>query len=293
MNSKNNQLLYRAVLRILRPLVRMLLRNGIPFGEFAEIAKRAYVQSAAEDFSLDGRKCTDSRVAIMSGLTRKEVKRLREMADTAEIVSDHAKQNCNRAARVISGWVRDNEFHDENGATATLPLDSKEHSKARASFTDLVKLYSGDVPVRAVLDELIRVGAVVQYRDGRVGLVKRAYLPEGDNAQQIHILGEDVSALLRTIDHNIANDKPQLFQRTLTYDNVPVEALAMWRDTASSQSQRFLEKLDHILRPLDRDPGADGPPGRQAQAVCAPGWEFFSLKSPSKLPTRGWANNGQ
>lgn len=258
MSPKNDQILYRAILRILRPLVRLLLRNGIPFGEFAECAKRAYVQSAVEDFGIEGRKTTDSRVAIMSGLTRKEVKRLRELEDPSEIVSEAAKQNCNRAARVISGWVRDNEFHDESGATATLPLESEDG----CSFSALVKLYSGDVPVRAVLDELIRVGAVVQYRDGRVDLVKRAYLPEGDNAQQVHILGEDVSALLETIDRNIANDNRQpLFQRTLTYDNVPEEALPMWRETASKQSQRFLEKLDHLLTPLDRDLSSGGPKG--------------------------------
>lgn len=272
MSPKNDQLLYRALLRILRPLVRLMLRNGIPFGEFSECAKRAYVQSAVEDFVIEGRRTTDSRVAIMTGLTRKEVKRLRELEDPAESVSEAAKQNCDRAARVISGWVRDNEFHDESGATATLPLDSKDGP----SFATLVKLYSGDVPMRAVLDELIRVGAVVQYRDGRVDLVKRAYLPERDNAQQIHILGEDVSALLHTIVRNIANEeRPPLFQRTLTYDNVPQEALAMWRDTAARQSQRFLEKLDHVLTPLDRDLSAGGAPKGTGRIRTGVGIFFF------------------
>lgn len=279
MSQRNDQLLYRALLRILRPLVRILLRNGVPFGEFAECAKRAYVQSAVEDFAIDGRKTTDSRVAIMSGLTRKEVKRLRMLDDPAEIISEDAKQNCNRAARVIAGWVRDNEFHDENGATAILPL---EHESG-PSFGDLVRLYSGDVPARAVLDELIRVGAVVQYRDGRVDLVKRAYLPEGDNAQQVHILGEDVSALLTTIDRNISRDQGKpLFQRTLTYDNVSEEAMGLWRDTAARQSQRFLEKLDHVLTPFDRD--IAGTPQDEGGGRIRTGVSIFFFEEPYDGP---------
>lgn len=281
MSPKNDQLLYRAVLRILRPLVRMLLRNGIPFGEFAECAKRAYVQSAVEDFAIRGRKTTDSRVAIMSGLTRKEVKRLRELQDPSAIISEHTKQNCNRAARVISGWVRDHAFHDDSGDIAILPLDSTEGP----SFAALVKLYSGDMPVRAVLDELLRVGAVVQYDDGSVELRKRAYLPEGDDAQQIHILGEDVSALLQTIDRNISKENPlPLFQRTLTYDNVPEEALPMWRETASKESQQFLEKLDRMLTPLDRDMSSSD---RKGTGRTRTGVGIFFFEEPFEDPETG------
>lgn len=235
-----------AIVKILRPLVRILLRSNIPFGAFADLAKRVYVDMATEEFALPGRKQTTSRVSILTGLSRKEVKRVRQLPQTTDAAF---VERYNRGARVISGWIRDRRFADERGRPALLPVEGRG-----TSFNRLVKIYSGDVPARAVLDELLRVGAVERVPDGRVRLLTRAYIPGTDESGKISILGTDVSALLRTIDHNLqCSPEEARFQRKVFYDNLPEEALPELRKLANRQGQRLLERLDGWLSAHDRD----------------------------------------
>ncbi len=240
--------LNQALYRILRPLARLLLRNGIPFSEFADLVKRAYVEAALEDFDDGRRKPTDSRAAVMTGLTRKEVKRQREILVGQ---STGEAPHTNRASRVVSGWVHDAAFQTNGGEPAILSFDGE------FGFSDLVKRYSGDMPPRAVLDELLRVGVVsVDAESGKLALQQRAYVPAGDSEEMLQIFGEDVSDLIATIDHNLVCDesgRPPLFQRTLTYNNIPPEVMERWRTHAAAQSQALLEQLDKWLGPHDRD----------------------------------------
>ncbi len=243
--------LYRALSRILRPLARLLLRNGIGYGEFSELVKQAFVASALEDFSEGQRKATDSRAAVLTGLTRKEVKRLREQSASQSDAPVPASAT-SRAARVVSGWVQDREFQDAEGAPAMLSFDGPN------SFSELVRRYSGDMTPRAVLDELVRVG-VVEPGD-RLVLRKRAYIPSGDDDAMLAIFGEDVSDLIATIDHNLVQgpDRAPLYQRTLSYDNIPPEVMEQWRRYAARHSQQLLETLDEWLAPYDQDVAGKG-----------------------------------
>ncbi|WP_203299763.1 DUF6502 family protein [Marinobacter sediminum] len=242
--------LNQALYRILRPLARLLLRNGIPFGEFSELVKRAYVEAALEDFDDGRRKPTDSRAAVMTGLTRKEVKRQREIL-VGQSPGAGDGLHANRASRVVSGWVHDAAFQTKDGEPAMLAFDGQ------LSFSELVKRFSGDMPPRAVLDELLRVGVVsVDAESGKLALQQRAYVPAGDSEEMLQIFGEDVSDLIATIDHNLVRDEsgqPPRFQRTLTYNNIPPEVMDRWRKHAAAQSQALLEQLDRWLGPHDRD----------------------------------------
>lgn len=255
MNDTDTKPLHRALFRILRPLARLLLRNGIPFGEFAELVKRAYVEAALEDFSDGRRKPTDSRAAVMTGLTRKEVKRQREILAGENPVRE-TTTHANRASRVVSGWVHDAAFQARDGEPALLPFEGS------LSFSALVKQYSGDVPPRAVLDELVRVGVASMDNDsGLIQLKQRAYVPAGDSEEMLRIFGEDVSDLVATIDYNLVSSESgqqPLFQRTLTYDNIPPEIMERWRAHAAVQSQALLEQLDKWLGPHDRGIAREG-----------------------------------
>ena len=95
--------LLTALLTLMRPLVRFLLARGIAFDSFVEVAKRAFIEVAEKDFGLPGKRQTDSRISVLTGLTRKEVARVRDEAESLSMVAD---QRLNRAARVVSGWVR-------------------------------------------------------------------------------------------------------------------------------------------------------------------------------------------
>ena len=250
-NTVNNkQKLQAAVVRLLKPLVRILLRNGIPFGVFAEIARWTYVDVAFQESSLPGRKLSDSRISILTGLSRKEVSRLKGVNFP---VDQEAAARFNRAARVIGGWVRDPRFGDFSGDPAPLRFDGQENS-----FSALVRAHGGDVPARAILDELVRVGTAEVDAEGRIALVQRAYVPNSGQAENIEILGTDVCDLLETIDYNLNPAHiDRRFQRKVSYDNIPDEAAAKFRDLSSRQAQLLLEEFDRYLAGQDRDLNPD------------------------------------
>ncbi len=247
MTKQTDNILFSAVLKLLRPLVRIFLRNNVPYGTFADLAKSVYVDVAIEEFGIPGRKQTDSRVSIITGLNRKEVRRVKllpELGSEGEVLA----QRYHRAARVISGWIRDEVFLDAAGQPLDLSLDGSD-----ASFMKLVKLYSGDMPARAILDELLRVHCVERLDDGRIRLKTRAYLPDTQEGEKLAILGTDVKDLVTTIDHNISSEADRFFQRKVAYDNLPQEVLEKLRAIAADQGQALLEEVDKWLSKHDRD----------------------------------------
>lgn len=245
MGTRIEQAISAAVAGILRPLVRLLLRNGIPYRTFSDIAKRVYVDVATEEFSIPGRKQSKSRVSILTGLTRKEVLRVRRLPAADDL---GAGARYNRAARVIAGWVRDRRFRDGTGNPAALPFGA-----GAASFDKLVKTYSGDAPARAVLDELLRVGTVQRMPDGKIRLLERSYVPKTGEIDKIGILGVDVSDLIATIDHNIRQADTPFFQRKVCYDNLPLEVLPELKRKAAGRGQALLESMDRWMSVRDRD----------------------------------------
>jgi len=238
-----------AITHLLRPLFRVLLRHQMSFHAFEALAKRVYVDVAIRDFGIPGKKPSISRASILSGLTRKEVQRLVNEPLEPETVE---AERYNRAARVLTAWTRDPDFVDGRGEPKAL-----EPQDGDAGFAALVRRHSGDVPVRAVLDELLRVGAVRRRDDGRLELVTRAYVPQRSPIDKIAILGADVADLIETIDHNIEHgDTDPRFQRKVMYRQVPVAALAEFRKLSAAQAQTLLERLD---RWLSERSGSDAP----------------------------------
>ena len=246
MNDKHLKPLFAAILRLLRPLVRILLRNGVSYSTFADFVKWVYVDVASKEFDIKGRKQSTSRVSVITGLSRKEVMRVRKLSRPDDRESS---EKYNRAARVIAAWRRDQNFLDAEGRPAPLPM-----SGPGGSFSELVKRFSGDIPVRATLDELIRVGAVKRLEDGRISLLTRTYIAESSDADKLHIMGTDVAHLISTINHNLKSDsKGPFFQRKVAYDNLPDEVLPLFRKHSAKKAQSLLESLDHWLAQHDRD----------------------------------------
>jgi hypothetical protein len=250
MADTKNRVLYAAMARILRPLIHILIRNGISYGTFADLAKWLFVDVANREFAIEGRKQTISRVSVITGLNRKEVKRVSELPAPDDQASS---ERYNRAARVIAGWRRDKAFRSKKGEPADLPVTG-----AGATFQTLVKNYSGDMPFRAILDELLRVGAIVRIGEDRVHLQARAYLPIGDQSMKIHILGTDVAHLITSIQHNLQPDeRGPFYQRKVMYDNLPQDVLPAFRKLSAKSAQKILEKLDTWLSDHDRDSSSD------------------------------------
>ena len=253
-NSQATSHILAALLTLLRPLVRFLLARGIAFDGFVEVAKRAFIEVAERDFGIPGKRQTDSRISVLTGLTRKEVARVRDETEPLSVAAD---QRLNRAARVVSGWVRDFAPPKKNNAAAMkLMMDG-----GKQSFSELVKRYSGDMPVQAVLDELLRAGTVTRLKDGSVQLVNRTYLPAKDDVGKVFLLGSDARDLIATITHNLdSQSAPEYFQRKTSYNNLPAVALDPIRAALREEGQQFLERFDRVLAAQDRDmnPAARG-----------------------------------
>jgi hypothetical protein len=244
------KILQKAILRVLKPLIRILLRNNIPFGAFSEMARQAYVEVATHDFKVEGRKQSNSRISTITGLSRKEVKRLQELEETTDSI---LTEKYNRAARVVYGWVHDKTYQNKKGISKILSFDTGDQS-----FSALVKKYSGDVPPRAILDELERVGVVEIDDKGFIHLLSRAYIPKTGVNEKIQYLGSDVSALLNTMDRNIYEEnKSKYFQRKVYYDNLPNEVIDELKQMIAENSQQLLEKIDIAMAEHDRDANPD------------------------------------
>lgn len=257
MSRPNPDPLERALETLLRPVVRLALKRGVALGRFSEIVKRAYVAAAEKDFNVPNRKLSVSRVAVLTGMTRKEASRLmRDDPDRA--LGDRIRKQVNRAARVVTAWVEDETYHDEPGEPASLPFESEGE---QPSFSSLVARHGADVGARAVLDELLRVGAVGERGDGRLYLIDRVYIPNSDEGAKLDILGTDVADLVSSIDHNLEPENPTpFFQRKVAYDNLPAKYLPQLRALLARKGQSLLEELNADMSANDLDQDAAPPP---------------------------------
>lgn len=243
------QALHNAVRNILTALFRTLLRNGIAYGEFDQIARKCFIDVAFKEFGPSGKKQTVSNVAILTGLNRKEVKR---MLDLDEDQRDFANRQYNRSVRVIGGWVNDPQYQRADGLPKDLPYEGEY------SFTSLVRQYSGDMPVAAMQKALTKSGNICLTENNRVRLLSHAYLPSEDPIEHINILGVDAGQLIDTINHNIiANSEDLRFQRKASNHKVSKDAIPLVKRFLARKGQSFLEEIDHYLTEHESDDEKD------------------------------------
>ncbi len=240
----HSKVITEAIARLLRPLVKIMLQHGMSYGAFAEILKRVYVDVADNEFHVDGRKQSVSRVSVLTGLNRKEVSRVKSLPP---LESTGLDERHNRAARIATAWFRDPAYHNDVGDPMPLPFEGK------GSFSELVKKYSGDMPPRAVADELQRVGAIELAEDSRLKLMAHGYIPSTGGSEVVQFLGAHTADLIDTIGHNMncAADEKR-FQRSAQFRNVPVEYIGEFRQLSAKLGQRTLEEIDQWLAERDR-----------------------------------------
>ncbi len=234
-----------AVVKLLRPVVSVLLMNNISFVTFSNLAKWVYVDVASREFMIPGKKKSTSHVSIITGLSRKEVKRVKEIAKLDDI---GVVERQNRAVRVISGWLKDPQFLDDRGNPKELPFD-----EGKISFSSLVRAYSGDVPPGAMLDEMLRL-EVAEVKNKNIQLLSRGYIIKEGDVEKLSMLGADVIELISTIEHNLSFDPSEAFlQRKTVYDNIPEEAIPELRALVSEMGAECLESVDSLISKYDRD----------------------------------------
>ena len=231
----------------MRPLVRMLLKRGVSYGSFSEIAKWVFADVAKREFEIPGKKISDTRVSVITGLTRHEVKNLL-VTTSPEDFSIEEKHH--RATCILNGWRLDQRFLDVQGKPLVLDLKGEGNS-----FERIVKEFGGDITYRAALDELVRSDSVELIGDQKVRLKSTFLLPKKDEDEILSILGEDVSSLAETIQHNIEHKgTSDYLQLTASSRYLSKKNEAFVRNEIKKKGIKFLEELDAWLMTQEVSP---------------------------------------
>lgn len=235
--------LINAYRKLMQPLVRILIRNGVSYGEFVEILKATFVEVAERDFCLVDREASQSRVAILTGLTRKEVARQKAILESGELL---ISTNLNRVGRVLEGWHTDTRFTGPYGVPVELPFDGNNG----INFCALVRGYSGDMAPRAMLDELLRVRVVERQPGGLFRVLMRAYIPESLHPDALERLGRVVCNFMNTYEFNMEKPAPGAgrFERVVVADHgLRKELMPAFDRLIRIKGQQLLEELDNWL----------------------------------------------
>jgi hypothetical protein len=250
----SKQKVLSAFQRLFRPVAKILLFAGIPWKDVAEIGKATYVDVASAEFGIRGRPTNATRVAILTGFSRKEVSRLRSLLVSEE---NHEIDSMNHATRVLTGWHTDQAYIDDSGKPLALPIDSDD-----VSFASLCKRYASDVHISTMLKELKHVGAIEELPDGRVSAKTRYYMPLQPDPLRLLSSGSVLEDLGETVAYNLYRTDKDLprFERRATNTRVPKSAVPDFQAFLEEEGQAFLERVDqwlteHELDQTSTDPG--------------------------------------
>ena len=239
MGSNVKEYLLQALRRMLKPLVKLFISQGVTHAEFAEAAKEVFVEIALRDFETNYR-INKSRVAILTGLTRKEVKNVIDRA----LSTGQQDKLYSRPEKVLAGWFSDPSYTGPYGIPMELPYEGS--TSYEPSIVNLVKTYSGDMAPRQMLYELIRCGSVVEV-EKRYKAVSRLYEPTALSPELIVRLGEIGHRFFSTAAMNIEK-KGQgagYFDRFVYADEgCSDNVIGMFDEYIKVRGQEFLEELD-------------------------------------------------
>jgi hypothetical protein len=226
---------------LLAPIARLLLRSGVTWAEFADLSKEVFVDVARRDYGIQGRPTNNSRVAMITGLSRREVTRVRDVL-IGEAQAPESQSS--RVAQVLSGWHVDPDFLDDGGQPVVLPANGE-----RRSVEALLKRYAGDLPHGAFLKELQQLGLVEKIGSDAFRVIARDYLrgpADPDIVRQLGVALHDHGA---TLAHNVNTERtePARFEGMASTPRLAPRYARAFAKFAGERGQAFLEEIDAWL----------------------------------------------
>lgn len=230
--------LVMALRRLLRPLVRLLLSFSVQYPYLANILKLTYVEVATREFPLDDRPQTDSRVSLLTGIHRQDVKRLR-----GEMMADAPPPPVvSLGAQLVSRWLGEAAYQDASGRPKPLPRQAAQGGEA--SFESLVRTVNTDIRPRVVLDEWLRLGVAELDNRDRVVLRTEAFVPTHGVEEKIFYFGKVIHDHLAASEHNLTAGQPPMLDRCVYFDQLTEESAEQLADFARSQAVEAMQMLN-------------------------------------------------
>ena len=225
---------------LLTPIVRVLLRSGIQWSEFAELSKEAYVAVARDEYGLGGRPTNTARVAMITGLSRREAARVRGVLDGRD---EPVLPPEDRISRVLTGWYLDPEFLGTDGKPR--PLEAA----GPTSIEGLFKRYAGDVPHGALLKELLQLDLVEESADDKFRVKARDYVRGAQDPDIVRQMGVALHDHGTTLAHNVDSERtaPARFEGMATNTQISTEHVEAFHKLITERGQALLEEIDAWL----------------------------------------------
>ncbi len=246
MNAANtHNRLMRACYSFMLPIARLLLRSGVGFKEFAEISRMAFVEVASRDYGLRGRPTNLSRVAAMTGIPRKQVKRLRSAG-----YEDDVRVELGLLQDILERWYTDKNFLNRAGKPKPLPMHGR-----RVSFASLVKACARDLPAGAVRVELIRFGSAEEDGKGRLRPTRRGIVPNGLEDKLVTALVFGLRGLASTVAFNTSVTRPRAaarIERFCLSDGITEESIGAMHGVVRERVQAFADHMTNLLAQPER-----------------------------------------
>ncbi len=234
-----------ALRRILNPLVRLAIARGMTFPELSDLLKSVFVARAEADFGLEGKRMTDSRISLLTGLQRRDVRAHREQETL------HPPESAGALPRVIARWTTDPAWLDRNGDPITL-----DRAGSGLSFDALVASISRDMHPRTLLDELERQGAVTL--DGeKVSLTANSYLPVGDG-EKLGYFGANLGDHVEAATANLTEQSAPFFERAVHYNQLSEASITKLEALARQRQQEVLQELNAEALSLQKQDAKTG-----------------------------------
>ncbi|KJZ34272.1 DUF6502 family protein [Pseudomonas sp. B21-040] len=267
--------LLKALRHVMRPLVRLMLRKGVTYLVFADLLKEVFVDVADREFRLDDKAPTDSRISLLTGVHRKDVRRLRNTSDPA---SSTLPANVTFGAQLVNAWSSA-PFCDNAGQP--LPLPRLASVGGDRSFDALVAMVSTDIRARVVLDEWLRLGVVRLDEQECVHLEVQAFVPQKGFDEKTAYLGHNLHDHACAAVHNLSSEGPAFFERSVHYDALAPTSVEALREAVASEGMQALLSFNRLAAELEFQ---DLPSPEPRQRITV-GLYFYTEASDPNPPT--------
>jgi len=246
---------------LLKPLVRLALKNSVAFPEFSDALKRTYVDVASKQIGAFGSDVTGEGISLISGISSADVQEV--IRSDSGVRIDRAVRVANPLPAVLGGWHTDVRFTGPYGVLRDLEFASaKSTVEGNASFSELAATYCPGVSPRALLDELIRTGCVQDVGNGFFRAVKRLYIPDPLSSDSIIGLAHVVHNICETLEINLRSESiggKGLVERTVyTVHGIKQEDMKEFDKFIRARGQIFADDIDNWLSDRDQEGQRNG-----------------------------------